>query len=57
MIQLRRCEAGPSMRDLIPYPFWIAEPVDMSARHAAGDTADEAAANWRNRFGDAEVVQ
>lgn len=54
-IQLRRCEPSPGMRDLIPHAFWIAEPVDLSAKHAAGDTAEEAAANWRARFGEAEV--
>lgn len=55
-IQLRRTEPSASMRDLIPHPFWVAQPVDGSARHAAGDTADEAVANWEGRFGAAEVV-
>ncbi len=55
-IQLRRCEPSAAMRDMIPYPFWIAEPVDLSAKHAAGDTPEEAIANWKRRHGDAQVI-
>jgi hypothetical protein len=49
MLHLRLVEPSEAMRDLIPAPFWIAEPVDGTSRHAAGDTPDEAIANWERR--------
>lgn len=54
-LRIRRVEPSPAMRDLIPAAFFIAEPVDGRFLKAAGDTAQEARANWFMRHGHREV--